>query len=120
MRNFTSLSEIEAANRAAGYHWFEASSMRFFRSRVGSTVYYGRYFISSEQREDGEARRPTRPRPDMERAAWVVTDYPEQYPQFPVSAYYFQPVSEQSFPAILAGERAGCLVIDAACEEDEQ
>lgn len=48
----TTMYEIRTANAAAGMHWFEPESMRFFRSRVGDTVYEGPggiYFVSSEQ-----------------------------------------------------------------------
>ena len=49
------MTEIKKANDAIGNHWFEASTMRFFGSRVGSTTYPapagGEYFVSSEQRE---------------------------------------------------------------------
>ena len=47
------MSHIRAVNRAAGQHWFEAGSMRFFKSRVHPTVYGGRYFITSEQGPNG-------------------------------------------------------------------
>jgi len=48
-RHYRDVHEIKQANRAAGYHFFEPSTMRFFRSRVGDTVYGGRYFVTSEQ-----------------------------------------------------------------------
>jgi hypothetical protein len=46
------MSDIKLANAAAGNHWFEPATLRFFRSRVGDTVYQGPggvYFVSSEQ-----------------------------------------------------------------------
>ena len=46
------MDAIRSANRVRGLHWFESGSMRFFRSRVGQTVYQGPggvYFVSSEQ-----------------------------------------------------------------------
>lgn len=45
---YTSLQEIKDANRRAGYHWFDTCATGFFGSRYGSTIYGGRYFISSE------------------------------------------------------------------------
>ena len=51
MRIWT-MDEIKSVNAAAGYHYFDASTMRFFRSRVGDTVYQGHggvYFVTSEQ-----------------------------------------------------------------------
>ena len=46
---FDTIQEIERANENHGHHFFEPSSKRFFRSRIGETVYGGRYFITSEQ-----------------------------------------------------------------------
>ena len=46
---FASINEIRLENRRAGHHWFDPASMRFFGCRVGSAVYGGRYFVSSEQ-----------------------------------------------------------------------
>ena len=48
----TTVSEIKAANAAAGYYFFSRDTMKFFRSRVGATVYEGRggiYYVTSEQ-----------------------------------------------------------------------
>lgn len=39
--------------------WFSPSTMRFFHSRVGSELYNGRYFISSEQMEYNTPRKYT-------------------------------------------------------------
>ena len=50
---FFNVSQIKAANKAAGLHWFEPSTLRFFKSRVLSTVYGGRFFVSSEQGPNG-------------------------------------------------------------------
>lgn len=47
--------DIWQANRAAGSHWFDPSTMRFFRTRVSSTVYPfegGAAFVTSEQYDD--------------------------------------------------------------------
>ena len=46
---FETIDQIKQANDAIGHHWFEPDAMRFFRSRLGQTVYGGRFFISSEQ-----------------------------------------------------------------------
>ena len=54
---YRTIAEIKAANKRAGYHWFEPASMRFFKSKVLPTVYRGRYFISSEQAPGPFARR---------------------------------------------------------------
>lgn len=46
---FATVADIRAANRAIGHHWFDRDTVRFFGSRVGRTVYGGRFFVSSEQ-----------------------------------------------------------------------
>jgi hypothetical protein len=46
------IQEIMRKNEEVGYHFFEKSTMRFFRSRVLETVYEGPggiYFVTSEQ-----------------------------------------------------------------------
>lgn len=48
---FTTIDAIKAAHYASGGHWFDRSSMRFFRSRVYSQVFTGPggvFFVSSE------------------------------------------------------------------------
>jgi len=47
---------IKASNLLAGQHFFERATMRFFQSRVFSTVYGGKYFITSEINPSGEKR----------------------------------------------------------------
>jgi hypothetical protein len=50
-RKYT-ISEIRAANKGAGLHFFSPSTMRFFSSKVERTVYQGDggvFFVTSEQ-----------------------------------------------------------------------
>jgi hypothetical protein len=47
--SYRDIDEITAANRRAGYHFFAADTKRFFGSRVGDTVYGGRFFVTSER-----------------------------------------------------------------------
>ena len=45
------LPRIKEANRQAGKHWFSPDTLRFFKSRIGETIYQGPggvYFVSSE------------------------------------------------------------------------
>jgi len=56
MTRFTTMSDVRAANKAIGHHWFTSGAMRFFRSRVGTTLYGGRYFVSSEQFDNRSPR----------------------------------------------------------------
>jgi hypothetical protein len=44
-----SIEQIKEANARTGQHWFDPSTLRFFNSRIGSTIYGGRYFVTSEQ-----------------------------------------------------------------------
>ena len=46
---FNSVGEIMDANAAAGQHYFEPDTMRFFKSRVLGDLFGGRYFITSER-----------------------------------------------------------------------
>lgn len=46
------MADIRSANKAAGHHWFDPSSMRFFNTIVSRSVYQGPggvFFVSSEQ-----------------------------------------------------------------------
>lgn len=54
------MSQVRHANSQAGHHFFEPSAIRFFDSRVGSTVYGGRYFITSEQFHNRGYSKPRR------------------------------------------------------------
>jgi hypothetical protein len=47
------ISDIKAANKAAGQHWFSRDTMRFFGTRIESKVYKGGVFITSEQPPHG-------------------------------------------------------------------
>ncbi len=42
------LSGIREANRDAGFHWFDADTLRFFGSRISEASFDGRYFVTSE------------------------------------------------------------------------
>jgi hypothetical protein len=54
--HYPTIQSIREANTRAGYHFFSPCTMRFFRSRLGRTVYGGKYFVTSEQ-FDGDSRR---------------------------------------------------------------
>lgn len=53
---FQTMDDVRAANKAIGNHWFDSATKRFFRSRIGSTLYGGKYFVSSEQFDDNSPR----------------------------------------------------------------
>lgn len=46
---FENIDQIKEAHESRGGYWFTPGAMRFFSSRLGKTVYGGRFFISSEQ-----------------------------------------------------------------------
>lgn len=43
------LSEFRYLNKSTGHNFFERKTMKFFNSRLESSMYGGRYFITSEQ-----------------------------------------------------------------------
>lgn len=56
------ISELKDMVKATGSHWFDRSTMKFFRTRILPTIYSGPggvFFVSSEQREDHTPRRFT-------------------------------------------------------------
>lgn len=57
-KQFTSMSEVREANKAAGYHFFDKATIRFFKSRIEAGPFKANYFITSEQFEQ-EPRRYT-------------------------------------------------------------
>ncbi len=57
---FRTMADVRRANKAIGNHWFERDTMRFFDSRVESTLYGGRYFITSEQFHGSQGSLPRR------------------------------------------------------------
>lgn len=54
------LASVKAANRAAGYHFFDRATMRFFRSKIETGLHDGRYFITSEQFESSSGDKAPR------------------------------------------------------------
>ena len=53
------IDQIKEANKARGFHWFDPDTLRFFKSRIGGTVYQGPggvYFVTSERGPSGVRR----------------------------------------------------------------
>ena len=46
---YKSIDEIKKSHEAQGGHFFDPDWMRVYNSRIGRTVYKGKYFITSEQ-----------------------------------------------------------------------
>ncbi len=46
---YNSIEEIQEANERLGHHFFSKDTMRFFSSRIGTTIYGGCLFVTSEQ-----------------------------------------------------------------------
>ena len=58
-RGFADLDTFREANRSAGHHFFDADTMRAFRSQLPDAhMYAGRFFITSEQFVSGIHREP--------------------------------------------------------------
>lgn len=49
MAQYDTLEQIEQANRRLGHHWFDADTLRWFKSRLSPYIFGGRYFVSSER-----------------------------------------------------------------------
>lgn len=52
MPNYQFVSQIKYANKQAGYHFFDPETLQYFKSRIGTTVYGGNMFITSEQHDN--------------------------------------------------------------------
>ena len=50
---FKNINEIKKANKEAGYHYWEPSTVRFFQGKTLPEVYGGRYFVDSIQPPHG-------------------------------------------------------------------
>lgn len=50
---FGTLHDVIEANATIGHHFFSRGANDFFHSRIESDLIRGRYFITSEQCEDG-------------------------------------------------------------------
>lgn len=53
---YATIADVRSANKNAGLHFFNADTMRFFRSRVESQLIGGRLFVTSEQAPDAPRR----------------------------------------------------------------
>lgn len=53
---FTSIDQVKRANKAAGLHFFDKDTISFWNSKIEPRIYAGRYFITSEQFEEGDPR----------------------------------------------------------------
>lgn len=62
------MKQFRAANKAAGQHYFDADTMRFFDSRVESDIIGGRFFVTSEQFHPSAG--PSTPRGYSVHVAW--------------------------------------------------
>jgi hypothetical protein len=50
------MADVRAANKAIDGHWFDRATMRFFQTRIESTVYKNGTFITSEQSPHGSRK----------------------------------------------------------------
>lgn len=57
---YHTIDDVKIANRESTQpYWFSPDTLRFFGSRIGRTLYDGRYFLTSEQRDHESPRRYT-------------------------------------------------------------
>ncbi len=54
------MADVKAANEAAGYNWFSRDTMKFWKTRIESSLIGGRWFISSEDEWCFDGRTPAR------------------------------------------------------------
>lgn len=47
-KRFESMEQFKAHNAAQGYHYFSKETMRWWKSKVESTMIAGQYFLTSE------------------------------------------------------------------------
>lgn len=53
---FTSIPAVKAAFNSAGSFWFSPGAMKFFNTKIESSLIGGRYFLTSERYESGEPK----------------------------------------------------------------
>jgi hypothetical protein len=49
---FKTMGDVRAANSQITGHWFDRDTMQFFNTRIESQLIAGRYFITSERRDN--------------------------------------------------------------------
>ncbi len=54
------MADVKAANAASGYNWFSRDTMKFWKTRIESSLIGGRWFITSEDEFAFDGRRPAR------------------------------------------------------------
>lgn len=74
---FASVDDVEKMNQAAGQHFFDADTMRGFKTRVLGDLHGGRYFVTSEPDFYGRDRRYTVRRANDDATIDTVGDFRE-------------------------------------------
>ena len=54
--SFKSISQFRQLNYQQGYHWFDASSMKFFGTRLHADLYGGCVFVTSDKQYNGDRK----------------------------------------------------------------
>jgi hypothetical protein len=49
--NFISVDHVKRNNAQQGYHWFDAATMQSFKTKLGSDLFGGCVFVSSEKND---------------------------------------------------------------------
>ena len=50
---FGTIRDVVEANEKVGQYWFSRATMHYFHSRIETGLIRGRYFVTSDQSEDG-------------------------------------------------------------------
>jgi hypothetical protein len=50
---YRNLSEVKAANKTLGHHWFDQDTIDFFGTQFHSPLLGGRFFVTSERAPHG-------------------------------------------------------------------
>jgi hypothetical protein len=54
---YLTMQDVIDANKSIGHHWFDRETLRFFNTRIESSLIAGEYFITSERVDDRDRRR---------------------------------------------------------------
>lgn len=97
MGKYSSMYNVERANIARGHHFFSPESKRFFRSRIGTRLINGRYFITSEQFDWKSPRLYTVRRAEDDGSIETVGEF-QQFDTAAKARRYAEKLADESSP----------------------
>lgn len=86
---YKTMSDVRAANKANGNYFFSRDSMRFFKSKIESGLYNGKYFITSEQFDYNSPRLYTVRSVNLDASINTIGDF-QQYKTKSHARYFIQ------------------------------